>query len=195
MPKKWQLKTGSDTFVIVRRVDLFPEDAETCEPARLSANLDRWMGEPLARTALMEMDETVNGRSARVLQQASQDELSRSLKVRLEQAFKQRTLVGVLVSRSFLTQIKDSLGDETPPTNAPPPPKQTSKQTAWIEIELVDDAGKPVPNERYRIEKPDGAFEEGTLDKQGRARLDNLDPGQCQISFPDIDAKEWAAAK
>jgi hypothetical protein len=142
----------------------------------------------------MEMDETVNGRSARVLQQASQDELKRSVKVRLEQAFKQRTLVGVLVSRSFLSQIKDSLGEETPPTNAPPPPKQTSKQTAWIEIELVDDAGKPVPNERYRIEKPDGAFEEGTLDKQGRARLDNLDPGQCQISFPDIDAKEWAAA-
>ncbi len=194
MPKKWRLKTGADTYVIVRRADLFPEDAETCEPARLTANLDQWLVDPLARAALMEMDETVNGRSARVLQQASQAELKRSIKQRIEQAFKQRTLVGIVVARSYLSQIKDSLGETTPVSNAPPA-RQTNKQTAWIEIELVDDAGKPVPNERYRIEKPDGTFEEGTLDKQGRARLDNLDPGQCQVSFPDIDAKEWSAAK
>jgi hypothetical protein len=180
-------------MIIVRRADLFPPEAATCEPSRLNANLDRWLTDPVSRAVVMEMDEVVHGRPSKILQQTSQDELKRSVKLRLEQAFKQRSLVGVLVPRSFLTQIKTTDGDESP-ANAPPPKQNPNKPLAWIEIELIDDAGKPVADERYRIEKPDGSFEEGRLDKQGRARVDNLDPGTCQVTFPDIDAKEWTAA-
>ncbi len=34
----------------------------------------------------------------------------------------------------------------------------------------------------------------GYLDSNGRARIDGIDPGVCEVSFPDIDANEWRAA-
>jgi len=31
------------------------------------------------------------------------------------------------------------------------------------------------------------------LDGKGRARFTGIDPGTCQITFPDFDAKEWTS--
>jgi len=56
---------------------------------------------------------------------------------------------------------------------------------------LLDQAGKPVPGEAYRIELPDGSIKEGNLDSQGQARVDGIDPGNCKITFPNIDKKSW----
>ena len=69
------------------------------------------------------------------------------------------------------------------------PPTKT-----WVEIELVDAAGKPVPNQKYRIKLPDGEWHEGVLDQKGRARFADIDPGTCDISFPEIDGREWKEA-
>lgn len=67
---------------------------------------------------------------------------------------------------------------------------------SWIELELVDQKGKPVPYERYRIKVP-GVDKpmEGFLDEKGLARVDGIDPGTCQISFPDLDAASWKPEK
>ena len=63
----------------------------------------------------------------------------------------------------------------------------------WIEIELVDTEGKPVPNERYWISLPDGSVREGRLSSEGRAYVGNLDPGECDVRFPDLDNDAVAA--
>lgn len=57
----------------------------------------------------------------------------------------------------------------------------------WIEIELTDMEGNPMPGERYWIKLPDGRIREGALDKHGRAYFGDLDPGQCEIRWPDRD--------
>lgn len=57
----------------------------------------------------------------------------------------------------------------------------------WVEIELLDMAGQPVPYERYWIKLPDGTVREGVLDAQGCAYFDDLDPGQCLIRWPARD--------
>jgi phage protein D len=64
----------------------------------------------------------------------------------------------------------------------------------FVEIELVDDKGKPVGGAAFRIELPDGAIVEGRVDHQGCARVDGVDPGTCQITFPGLDAGEWDKA-
>jgi hypothetical protein len=64
----------------------------------------------------------------------------------------------------------------------------------WVGIELVDDTGKPVPNQRYRVTVPGGAVHEGTLDDKGSAKITDLDPGNCDISFLDIHEREWKRA-
>jgi type VI secretion system secreted protein VgrG len=67
----------------------------------------------------------------------------------------------------------------------------TSKQV-WVEIELLDQQnGKPVPNEPYRIELPDGTVSEGSTDDNGLARVDGIDPGNCKITFPSLDQRSW----
>jgi hypothetical protein len=83
-------------------------------------------------------------------------------------------------------------GAPMPPRRRPPPPVEDPK--TWVEIELLFDTGKPVVNQRYRITVPGGVVEEGHTDSKGRAKLINLDPGMCDISFPDIEAKEWKKA-
>ena len=65
-------------------------------------------------------------------------------------------------------------------TTTPEPPH-------WIEIELVDDDGKPIANEPYLIELPDGTQRTGRKDGSGLARVDGIDPGTAKVSFPNLD--------
>ncbi len=78
--------------------------------------------------------------------------------------------------------------------SAPNPASDTSvspDKKHWIAIELVDENGKRVPYEDYRITLPDGTPFEGSLDDKGRARITGIDSGNCKVSFPKRDAKDW----
>lgn len=65
------------------------------------------------------------------------------------------------------------------------------EKKSWIAIKLVDEDGKPVPNEEYRVILPDGSTVEGDLNKRGFACLRGIDPGTCQITFPNLDQSAW----
>jgi hypothetical protein len=65
----------------------------------------------------------------------------------------------------------------------------------WVEIELIDADDKPVADEAYRLQLPDGSIRTGKLDAKGRAYVgDIVAPGQCKVCFPEIDAREWRPA-
>ena len=63
--------------------------------------------------------------------------------------------------------------------------------TTWIEIELVGEDFRGIPNELYKITLPDGKVREGKLDSRGRARLEGMDPGKCKVEFPNLDKDAW----
>jgi hypothetical protein len=65
---------------------------------------------------------------------------------------------------------------------------------SWIEINLRDMEGKPVPGKRFRIRMPDASIQEGILDEFGHAEYYNINAGTCQVSFPDYDAEAWERA-
>jgi type VI secretion system secreted protein VgrG len=75
------------------------------------------------------------------------------------------------------------------------PPKTDEEKAArpsWIEIKLKDDDGNPVPGQKYKVSLPDGkTVAEGTLDGNGFARVDGVEPGTCKITFPDLDKDAW----
>jgi len=80
------------------------------------------------------------------------------------------------------------------PTHNPSSPENREKKH-WIEIRLADEEGKPVPGEPYRITLPDGStVADGTLDDKGFARVDNIDPGACEVTFPNRDKEAWKPA-
>jgi type VI secretion system secreted protein VgrG len=71
-------------------------------------------------------------------------------------------------------------------------PSKNRDKKHWIEIELVDEDGNPVPGEPYRITLPDGTtVADGTLNEKGWARVDHIDPGTCQVTFPNLDKDAW----
>lgn len=74
------------------------------------------------------------------------------------------------------------------------PTEEEKEEKSWIEIELVDEEEEPVPGEKYKITLPDGKVAQGTLDEKGFARVDGIEPGTCQITFPDLDKEAWEPA-
>ena len=57
----------------------------------------------------------------------------------------------------------------------------------WIEVELLDSGGRPVPNADYILRLPDGAEKRGQLDGDGKARVEDVPPGKFKIVFPNLD--------
>ncbi len=90
-------------------------------------------------------------------------------------------------------------GNPTEPTSsAPPAPThnpgspENQPKTHWIGIKLKDRTGKPVAGQAYRVVLPNGDVAEGTLDDEGKAKVEHTDPGQCQVSFPGLG--DWEKA-
>lgn len=76
------------------------------------------------------------------------------------------------------------------PTTGEKPEEQKEKK-AWIEIILVDKAGEPMPGIKYKITSPSGEIKEGRLNKHGQASYHKIEPGDCKITFPDLDKDAW----
>jgi len=57
----------------------------------------------------------------------------------------------------------------------------------WIEVELLNGSGQPVPNADYILRLSDGAEKRGQLDGDGRARVDDVPPGKFKIVFPNLE--------
>lgn len=84
---------------------------------------------------------------------------------------------------------QDSTPDgETSEKDSDTPPEESH----WIAIKLEDHEGRPAMHARYTVKLPDGTETRGTLDKDGKARLEPVPAGNCEISFPDIHKEEWS---
>jgi len=73
----------------------------------------------------------------------------------------------------------------------PPEEKPKEEEKSWLKIRLVNDAGEPVPGEKYRITCPDGSIKEGRLDANGMAEVKLAAPEECEVTFPDLDGEAW----
>jgi hypothetical protein len=188
MRNEWLIKDASAAYIIFRWRPLEP-DERAAQYIPTSVLISSWLDNLSLQTFLREIYEGAYGKPAgKALDYNQKRELVRQL----ESAFQRRILICLRATR-VVPGAKSEEGEKAAPPPAPPPPRPTKTKT-WIEIELVDDKGKPVVGERYRIVLPDGSQEEDHLDGHGCARINNLDPGECQISFPDIDGREWSPA-
>ncbi len=90
------------------------------------------------------------------------------------------------------TQTGKYGSEKVKPYRPPQTTEEKKTKKSWIEIEMVDEEDQPVPGIAYRITLPDGeTVAEGTLDDKGFARVDGIESGNCQITFPDLDQDAW----
>lgn len=68
-----------------------------------------------------------------------------------------------------------------------------AKTKSWIDIQLVSKDGKPIPGEAYRLTLANGTVIEGTLDENGRAGHEVIDPGQYTVDFPNRPSRRRTA--
>jgi N-acetyl-anhydromuramyl-L-alanine amidase AmpD len=57
---------------------------------------------------------------------------------------------------------------------------------AFVELEVVDLGGNPVPSEAYELDLPHGVTRTGSLDAHGKLRLEGLPPGDCTLRLPNV---------
>lgn len=164
-------------------------DAAAIDPERASWSVSDWFP-----------DGWSDGRSQEVLQRiggevfgaaASTQEELLALRERVRDALRSGALVALralplTLATSWEMEEPEPLGERVAPR----------EEKTWVAIGLVtdDDPPRPVPSKRYRIELPDGSVIEGSLDGNGLARITGIDPGDCKVSFPDLDAKDWRRA-
>ena len=68
--------------------------------------------------------------------------------------------------------------------------RQLREKVAALRRHVED--GEPIASQPYEVTCPDGSVASGTLDQDGRARIEGIaDTGDCQITFPDLDKSAW----
>ncbi len=72
--------------------------------------------------------------------------------------------------------------------------EEKKKKKSWIKIKLIDEAGDPVPGEYYKVTTSDGTVCSGTLDHNGQAEIKGIEPGNCEVTFPNLDKGAWEDA-
>jgi len=79
----------------------------------------------------------------------------------------------------------------TKPHMSPEGEDEKKTKISWIEIQMLNEAGKPVTGQSYKVTLADETVAEGTLDAKGFARIDGIEPGSCKVTFPGLDKEAW----
>ena len=181
----WILKGAAGEPIHVVRAGT-PIDPEL-EPMPVSAALawlSRWLLDPRAREVLADIHGALSGD----LSLTAWGEGDRHLP--LHHALATAIELGDLL---VLERVRESAAIVAPvsPGDRPPQKQPPGTVRTFIEIELLDQAGQRFPT-RLQITLPDGTRQQPAFD--GFIHIDGLDPGTCDIEFPDVDGRAWDPA-
>ncbi len=67
-------------------------------------------------------------------------------------------------------------------SSEPPPLPRPTKKLTWIEFQVIwDSTGKPVKNVRLVVRTPDGVENYHDTNSEGKVRIDEIEPGSCDL--------------
>lgn len=184
MNRTWNLPGATRDLKIVAGPERRADPGRVPE-VMLSSYLDRWLT-AFPAVVYEIYDQLCGLRTSAPLSQYERNHLHQVIRARIAQAFRSEELIVLEIERKVFT---------APPSRRPKPEEEEEpEELTYVAIELVDEDGQPVGGERYRLELPDGSVREGRLNSNGYARVSDIDPGQCTLTFPGLDASAWEPA-
>jgi type VI secretion system secreted protein VgrG len=69
--------------------------------------------------------------------------------------------------------------------------KEDPKKKSWVIVGLDDEEGKPVTGEPFQLWQGDTLISSGTLNNKGRRKVNGIDPGSYDLTFPKLDKDAW----
>lgn len=172
---------GADRLHVVRAGTPFEAPFEPVSASRAASLLRAWLRDPVTTNRLRALHAAIFGHLA--LEGWAAGEHHVRLVHDLEPLFERSDLV-----------ILSGPDTTASPALQPDPPEAPGRRPiptsnrSWIEIELLDDDGRRVATELLVI-LPDGTKLRPSF--PGFVRLDGVDPGTCDIEFPQVDGREW----
>ncbi|MDA8140074.1 MAG: type VI secretion system tip protein TssI/VgrG [Desulfobacteraceae bacterium] len=73
----------------------------------------------------------------------------------------------------------------------PSPTAPAANESAWIEVQLLDDQDQPKAGEQFYITAANGKQYSGVTNAQGIGRVEKLPPGMCRLDFARLDKDLW----
>jgi hypothetical protein len=168
---------------------------------RWKAIVGQLFGDPKSRQSLLDIHEFLGGERWAARTHMTDEQLRRVIARRVEEALLHGELQLLYRPRLSIAG-SDSGGGANGNGNglarsAAQPPlagKRPEPEKTWVEFKLVDKLQRPVAGARYQLKITDGSVREGALDENGSVRVRGIDPGDCEITFPDFDGREWKRA-
>ncbi len=196
--ERWRLR-------VVRALDAIPPPAEDSNSYRYPISrlvygaFDQFgaRGEGDVARGLLEAYDELTGASlsARVTNLASdRQRLLSHFNEHLEDSLHREARTGRLVVEHVEPLPWPFLGP-LEPQPAPDPVLPVDEDLAFVAFRLVDQNGQPVPRRAVRLVLADQSEQDGFVDGEGRFRLDGVAPGNCKLTFPDLDLSDLSAPR
>lgn len=83
-----------------------------------------------------------------------------------------------------------STGSTSSTASATREPTQSVKKDS-IRCTLKGEDGKPIAGIKYAVRLPNGSVVKGETDSKGEINLSGIEPGMCEVEFPELHADEW----
>lgn len=188
----WPLSTHRGEFHVYRGSDA--PSAGRLTGGDAATRVRAWL--EIDRFAMIDAHDAVSVAAAR-LHHDSRSERDARLARALEEAFRRGELVAVAVAFKVFKATGLAIEKIDLPALGPQEiVEEVPEDTTWVGIELVDDSDPPapVPFEAYELELADGSVLTGSLDADGRAKVDRVVRGPTKVRFPALDGSAWKLA-
>ncbi len=77
------------------------------------------------------------------------------------------------------------------PVGSPLQPCASDVAEDWLELEVLDHRGEPLVEEPYVLITPGGVRRRGVTDAQGRARIEHVESGRCEVWLPRREPDDY----
>lgn len=183
MRRTWNLPCSTYDCQVVLRAQVPSSESRKRVPGTFLVSLvDRWI-RALPET-VYELAEALGEMKPFAPSASERERFHRRVRERLTQAFRSGELVAFEIRRPLgVAQFRKQAEEEKP--------QEPPEELTFAAIELVDEDGKPVAGQRYRLTCSDGSVREGRLNDKGFARVDDVPRGTCKVTFLGLDASSW----